>query len=220
MIGSTPRRRPGCGQSLAYLLVATLCGCELGIQAGVARVETDEANMIAPPRGASAEPPALPKLSTDPSGLLGMTPQHVLARARSHGGKALMVNLWASFCGSCKDELPLLLGLEREFGPQGIGLLLLTADRPEDRPKAVALLREFGVMGEAHHVAGPIGRFTDDLEPRWRGALPATLLIDTNGRVRHFWNGPVIDAELRPVLEGFLAGRDIDGVTDVAASAN
>jgi len=174
-------------------------------------------------RAAAAVPASLaplPPLPPDATGLLGMDPEHLLERARSAGHKALLVNFWASFCGSCKDEIPLLLEMQRAFSPRGIELLMITADEPADRPKALALLEQLGVTGESHYVHGGVGRFKRDIEPRWRGALPATVLIDPDGKVRHFWNGPVIDGELRPVLEGFLAGRMIDGVTNVAGSAN
>lgn len=208
-----------CAVTVAVVAVSALIGCDLGIQASSARVHTDEADMLGgePP---PSEPPVLPPLPTDASGLLGMDPEHLLQRARRHPGKALIVNFWASFCGSCKDEIPLLLEMQTEFGPRGIELVMITADEPSDRGKAVALLRQFSVAGDSHYVHGGVGRFKRDIEPRWEGALPATVLIDKAGQVRHFWNGPVIDEEIRPVLKGFLEGRMVDGVTNVAASAN
>lgn len=199
---------------LGYVVVVLgLLACEpgaLGIQA--ASGTASDSDRVADPAGAR-----LPVFPPGPSGLLGVTPTTLRQYAGQFGGRGLLVNFWASFCGSCKRELPMLKTLRDDFADAGIGLLLISADAPEDRDKAVALLREAGLPAAGHYTLAPVGAFKAELEPRWRGALPATMLLDTTGRVRHFWNGPVLADEVRPVLQGFLAGEDIDGMTDLAA---
>jgi hypothetical protein len=41
--------------------------------------------------------------------------------------------------------------------------------------------------------------------------LPATFLYDAAGKLRYFWGGPAYEHEILPVIEGFLAGKTIDG---------
>ena len=201
-----PPLRTLAAHALLALSLSSLSGCDLGIQAASGTAASDEG-------------PAQPRFVPDPagSGLLGVTPEALRRHAQTFGGKALVVNLWASFCGSCKRELPMLVALRDRFASAGVGLLMLSADEPEDRAEAVALLREHGLPLPSHHLAGGVGAFRAAIEPRWEGALPATLLLDAEGRVRYFWNGPVLDEEVRPIIEGFLAGEHIDGMRDVAA---
>ena len=44
--------------------------------------------------------------------------------------------------------------------------------------------------------------------------LPVSFLFDAAGKLRYFWAGEVYEKELVPVVEGFLAGKHIDGVSD------
>jgi hypothetical protein len=48
--------------------------------------------------------------------------------------------------------------------------------------------------------------------------IPATFLLDDQRKVRYFWGGPAYEHELLPIIEGFLAGREIDGQSNVSLS--
>jgi hypothetical protein len=62
-------------------------------------------------------------------------------------------------------------------------------------------------------VAGSMGTFKQAMRPDWRGAIPATFLFDATAKLRYFWEGPVYEHEIAPILQGFLAGAVIDGET-------
>lgn len=154
-------------------------------------------------------------------GFAGITGAGVRDRARDFEHGAL-VNLWASWCGSCKRELPMLRELMDAYGPHGLGLVTVTADAPEALPKARAMLRTAGLGGTGndrlashHYLAGRVSVFKRALDPRWQGAIPASFLVDEAGRVRYFWNGPVLADEIREVVQHYLAGELVDGMTDV-----
>ena len=44
--------------------------------------------------------------------------------------------------------------------------------------------------------------------------IPASFLFDAAGKLRYFWAGEVYEKELLPIVEGFLAGKHIDGTSD------
>lgn len=125
--------------------------------------------------------------------------------------------MWASWCGNCKKELPILAELADIYRDQGLGLLLVSADTPDAYPAARALLNDLGIDRPAYYLAGSVAAFKRTVHPRWKGAIPATFLIDSEGKVRFFWNGPVAADELAPVVQRYLSGEVVDGELDVAA---
>ena len=172
----------------------------------------------APSAPPSAPPEAPPAVEKPPvlSGMPGLTGPDLLSLVGKFD-KGALVNIWASWCGSCKKELPMLAQVHDEYGPHGLGLVLVSADEPNLMPAARKLLDEVGITQDAYYLAGRVSLFKRAVEPRWQGAVPATLLIDKRGKVRYFWNGPVLAEEISPIAQGFLSGEEIDGMSDLAA---
>jgi thiol-disulfide isomerase/thioredoxin len=132
---------------------------------------------------------------------------------RSRGTRGTVVNVWASWCGSCREEIPLLLELEKAMAPEGIAFLFVSADETKDYPKAIELMRSWSGPLPVLAVPGSMTPFKLAMHPSWKGAIPATFLFDDAQRLRHFWEGPVLEHEITPILQGFLAGDPIDGET-------
>jgi len=87
-----------------------------------------------------------------------------------------VVSMWASWCGPCREELPLLQRLHEEAGD---GLTVLGVDYQDPRPDwALGLLAETGARFP--QVADPGGSLAD--EYRFRG-LPVVLLVAEDGQV-------------------------------------
>ena len=97
-------------------------------------------------------------------------------------GKFLVVNYWAQWCAPCRQELPELNRLARDF-PQAliIGIDFDAAEGEALRVAAEKMGIEFRVMG--HDFAADLG-----LEkPR---VLPTTYILDGNGELVHTLQGP------------------------------
>lgn len=181
----------------------------LGLLVACSDGEAHKAPAPAPPVVPPAPAPlALPAAVEDMIDLTGIELDPTLRKA---GGKGVLVNIWASWCGSCKKELPVLTELIAGLEGSGMSLLLISADRSADRGKAAAFLRERGLPLPGYVLAGKIGAFKRALNPRWDGGIPATFLFDSQARLRYYWAGPVQAHEVLPVLQGFLAGDTIDG---------
>jgi thiol-disulfide isomerase/thioredoxin len=143
--------------------------------------------------------------------LVEVSGAELIAEVRRRGGRGTLVNAWASWCGPCRREMPMLLGLAQNLAPQGLHLLLVSVDEPEGRPQAVEFLNAHGVQEPSYVARRPLGSFKQDLNPRWPGMLPASFLFDAEGKLRYFWGGPVYENELLPVIDAFLAGTLSDG---------
>jgi thiol-disulfide isomerase/thioredoxin len=206
----------------AWVALALLAACSGGLAACSGgrvrshRSPASAAKTAVPPVPTAAARPAETAVSAVPElrVLDGMALRGEISRSKR---KATLVNLWASWCGSCKREIPMLLEVARGMEAEGVGLVLVSADEVSSRPRAVELLREHGVPLPSHALGGSVNAFARALDPRWQGALPATFLLDAAARVRYFWNGPVLAHEISPIVQGLLAGEAIAGMTDYAA---
>jgi thiol-disulfide isomerase/thioredoxin len=166
-------------------------------------VVTEPAPTEAVPAGPRAEP-----------GLVHATAEQLRASIRASGKKATLVNAWASWCGPCRRELPMLQALSANLKPQGVSVMLVSVDEPKDEAKALSYLKDNGITLKSYLVEGSIADFKQGINPRWPGMLPASFLFDASARLVHFWGGEAFESELAPVVEAFLAGKPIQAETN------
>lgn len=151
--------------------------------------------------------------SVTPQGLRLTTAEQLLGSMKSSGKKATLVNAWASWCGPCRREVPMLQALAANFKPQGVEIVLVSVDDAKDEAKAASFLKDNGITLRSYLVAENLGDFKNAINPRWPGMLPASFLFDAQGRLVHFWGGEAFEQEIVPVIDAFLAGRAIDSET-------
>jgi thiol-disulfide isomerase/thioredoxin len=95
-------------------------------------------------------------------------------------GKAVIVNLWATWCAPCVQEMPTLAKLASESAGQPLAIVPVSVDRPDDRANAEAFLAKRPPLT---FYSDPSYGLPAAFTPRVEG-LPTTVLIDRNGRVR------------------------------------
>jgi thiol-disulfide isomerase/thioredoxin len=183
-------------------LLACLFACACGDDDGVQRI-------------AASEPRPAPKAAAIPASVDGI--QRIdaagLRQLVTTRGRGTVINIWASWCGSCREEIPMLLKLRETFVPEGVDFLFVSADKPDAWASAVGLMQGWGAPLPTFAVAGSMGSFKQAMHPNWQGAIPATFLFDATFKLRHFWEGPIYEHEIAPIVQGFLAGDEIDGET-------
>ncbi|MFN4260666.1 MAG: TlpA family protein disulfide reductase [Gemmataceae bacterium] len=57
-------------------------------------------------------------------------------------GKVVVVDFWAEFCGPCKDGMPHLVEMQKEFGKDGLVIVTLNIDNPM-RPETIERAEQF-----------------------------------------------------------------------------
>jgi cytochrome c biogenesis protein CcmG/thiol:disulfide interchange protein DsbE len=106
-------------------------------------------------------------------------------------GKVWLLNVWASWCVSCRDEHPVLL----EFSKRQL-IPIIGLDYKDKRDDALAWLNQFGnpytnsIMDTAGRVGIDFGVY----------GVPETFLIDGQGRIRYKFTGPLNPDSLEHVL--------------------
>ncbi|MEP7052068.1 MAG: TlpA disulfide reductase family protein [Pseudomonadota bacterium] len=138
----------------------------------------------------------------------------LIQKIKSSGHKGVVLNAWASWCDSCQHELPMLSRVSQKFAAQGVPIWLVSVDDPEGFPAARAMLNSLHIELPSFAAEPPLSAFKVALNPNWPGMLPVSFLFDATGKLRYFWAGEVYEKELVPVVEGFIAGKHIDGVSD------
>lgn len=118
----------------------------------------------------------------------------------SSGAKAVLVNVWATWCLPCREEMPDLVRLHREYKGRGFELVLVSADFADQRQEAANFLAEQGVDFDSYLKRQKDQEFIDGIDPRWGGALPASFLYDAKGKIVAFWEGKVTFEELQGKL--------------------
>ncbi len=132
--------------------------------------------------------------------------KRILDEVRRPGAEVVVVNVWATWCLPCREEFPDLVRLYRSYAAKGLRLVLVSADFGDDRQEHVRrFLAEHGVDFPSFVKEEDDMEFIDKLEPRWTGALPATMVYDAKGVLRRFWEGtrpyPMMEKSVREVLE-------------------
>jgi thiol-disulfide isomerase/thioredoxin len=140
------------------------------------------------------------------------TAADVLSAVRAAEAKAVLVNIWATWCQPCREEMPDLLALEREYGERGFELVLVSGDFDDARPAAREFLASQGVDFPSFIKNESDQAFIDALSPEWNGGLPASFLYDARGDLVSFWEGKVSREELEPRIVEMLD----DAVTETA----
>jgi thiol-disulfide isomerase/thioredoxin len=114
-------------------------------------------------------------------------------------GRWVLVNLWASWCGPCRDEAP---ELERWWDAhRGGGVTVLGINVQDNSEDALAFLDEF-------ETTYPQLRSVGDERSDAFGStgVPENFLVDPRGRLALIWRGPVDESFLHdrvdPIVEG------------------
>lgn len=113
----------------------------------------------------------------------------ILADVRKPGSSAVIVNVWASWCGPCREEFPDLLKVARDLSGRGVRLVLVSTDLSEAKPDVLSFLTAQGVDFPSYFQTGNDQEFIDGLDSRWSGAIPATFVYDAHGKLVRSWEG-------------------------------
>lgn len=105
------------------------------------------------------------------------------------GQKVRLVNLWATWCAPCREEMPYLEQLQAERGGDAFEVVAISVDGggPE---KPRNFYQEIGLTTLPFYHDPTIGVFTELKRMSLAFGLPVTLLIDPQNRVIANMNGP------------------------------
>ena len=101
-------------------------------------------------------------------------------------GKVLVINLWASWCGPCRREIPEYEKVRKEYAGRDVEFIGLTTEDPED---AFEKVNQFVRQTRFGFRIGWADRELAMVLMNGRGSIPQTVVIDTAGGVVNHWVG-------------------------------
>jgi len=109
-----------------------------------------------------------------------------------------VLNLWGSWCGPCREEVP-----DLQFVGEQTGAAVLGIDLRDDRQAASDFLRDRGVSYDS--IYDPAGRTLVSLSGYPRNSVPSTLVLDRQHRVAAVDLLQIRPSELIPLVQRLQA---------------
>lgn len=117
---------------------------------------------------------------------------HPLALRQRFAGRPLLVNVWASWCAPCVEEMPELARFADTQGDNGVQVLGLALDTPDDvRGFLQRVPVDYPIVIETpgpHDASVRLGNA--------QGLLPYSVLFDAQGRLLKAKLGPFAHGEI------------------------
>ncbi len=103
-------------------------------------------------------------------------------RLSEHRGEVIFINFWASWCGPCRQEMPLLDKLHARYADAGFKVVGISID--EEQTEADALLKKIPVSFPVLYDSESSVSQLFDVD-----AMPTSVLVDRNGNMRFLHRG-------------------------------
>ncbi|HEQ60146.1 MAG TPA: redoxin domain-containing protein, partial [Firmicutes bacterium] len=137
----------------------------------------------------------------------------LVEKLKASRGHITVLNVWATWCKPCLEEMPELVRFFREYRSKGVRFLSVSADHPDTLDDRVRPYVEQQSIPFAVFVVG--GESPDELvqaiDPRWQGSLPATFVFDASGARRQAWYEPIQYADLSGAVDALLEDSRASG---------
>jgi len=186
---------------LTALLVAALALA--GCASGAAGVELGREFQFVAPGGQltiTYDPPESRGRVSGISGESVLRPGETVA-LDDYQGKVVVLNIWGSWCGPCREEMPDLQLVQDQLRDSGVAVLGL--DVRDDRAAAEDFRRDRGITFDS--IYDPPARNLAVLRGYPRNTVPSTIVFDRQHRVAAVFLTRVRVPELLPVLQRLAA---------------
>ena len=103
---------------------------------------------------------------------------------RAHAGQPIVVHFWGLTCGPCRIEMPRWGRLLQER--PDLRLIAIDADLiPNEANLVSEMLAKTGLAGAENWIFSDdfVERLRFEINPRWRGEIPMTMLIARDGKI-------------------------------------
>ena len=95
-----------------------------------------------------------------------------------------VVNYWATYCAPCVEEMPVFRKLEKNYSDKPVKIILTSLDFGSNATERVHnFMEKHDILSKVVILDDPNSNaWIDKVSPQWSGALPATLIYNSNTR--------------------------------------
>lgn len=101
------------------------------------------------------------------------------ASLADYQGKVLVLDFYATWCAPCRESIPRLIALQKNYGPKGLQIVGLNVGGPDDRIKVADFARELRIQYSLGFPDKPL----TDLFLSDDQTIPQTFLFDRQGQL-------------------------------------
>ena len=94
-------------------------------------------------------------------------------------GQVVVLNIWATWCGPCRIEMPSIQALQQSLGPKGLKIVAVSVDDPGSEEAIRDFAKEYGLTFEILH--DPTGKIQKAYQTT---GVPETFVIGRAGVIR------------------------------------
>jgi len=144
---------------------------------------------------------SLEKWDAEPVTIEPIDLEGVAKLAKNPTDKLTVVNLWATWCGPCVNELPELVTINRMYRGRPFRMVTISLDDPSKKDDALKVLKEKHVSSTNYILsASDRDAFADALDKQWPGPVPYTLVIAPGGEIVYRHVNEVDPLELKRAI--------------------
>ena len=115
--------------------------------------------------------------------------------------KLRVVNVWATWCAPCIEELPELVTINRMYRGRKFEMITISADDLKDQDKALRVLTKTNVScRNVLFNSGSQDELFEGLDAEWEGGFPYTVAFAPGGKVVFRKQGQIDPGELKQVI--------------------
>jgi thiol-disulfide isomerase/thioredoxin len=116
--------------------------------------------------------------------------------------KIQVINFWATWCGPCVKEMPLIEKVGQERTDIRITLVSMDLELDENPDKVFRFVERKQLKSDVIILDAPDpNSWIDKIEKEWNGSLPATIVINTKTGKRVFAGKELKEGELESLIE-------------------
>ncbi|MCC6826226.1 MAG: TlpA family protein disulfide reductase [Acidobacteria bacterium] len=169
---------------------------------------------VQPPAGVNAASPAPPASSYPPLNSLVANAEFEMLdgtkfKPQDRKGNVLLLNLWATWCGPCRAEIPELVAINDKYKESGVQVIGLDVGDGSGKPEDTETIQKFAEKMKINYELAriPLNSIRDIAKVTNFDGVPQSLVVDRQGRLRGVFLGgdPKTVNKMKETIETILA---------------
>ncbi len=120
---------------------------------------------------------------------------------KNDGDKLRLINVWATWCGPCVNELNDFVTINRMYRKRDFEFITISADDPTKKDKVLKVLKQLQVSGTNYLIdTDDKYKMIEAVDPNWQGALPYTILVEPGGKIVYGRQGTIDAAAMKTII--------------------
>lgn len=148
---------------------------------------------------------SMEKWNTEEAELKAISVPELKKLAANDGKNLRVINVWATWCGPCVQEMPDLVEMHRMYRRRPFEMITLSLDEAKDKDQALKILREHHASMTNYLIdSQDKDAVAEALDKEWPGPIPYTVVIAPGGKVLYRKTGAFDALELKKAIVSFI----------------